>query len=117
VVTLLMPGAALLALAAPLVMLPFGHLYAEHGAEVLRLLLCGSIFRTVIALFSAVSRAQGRGLRLGLVEFSLLILVLGPAVVLAHSHGIQGVAVAWLSANAIICLAVAPSLGRLLRRR
>jgi O-antigen/teichoic acid export membrane protein len=96
----------LLALAAPLVMLPFGHAYAQHGAMVLPLLLCGSIFRVVVALFSTVSRVQGRGLRLGLVEFALLVLVLGSAVPLAHSHGIVGVAAAWLGANAIICLAL-----------
>ena len=47
-------------------MLPFGHVYAEHGAGVLRLLLCAkAFFRAVIALFSAVSRVQGRGLRAG----------------------------------------------------
>lgn len=115
VLTLLMPGAALLAVAAPLVMLPFGHAYAEHGAGVLRLMLCGSLVRVVIALFSAVSRVQGRGLRLGLVELALLVLVLGSAVPLARSNGIDGVAAAWLGANALICLAVAPLLVRFLR--
>ena len=115
VLALLMPAAALLALAAPLVMLPFGHVYAQHGTGVLRLLLCASLFRAVIALFSAVARAQGRGLRLALVELALLVLVLGPAVLLARSHGIEGVAAAWLGANAIICLAVVPLLTRFLR--
>ena len=115
VLTLLMPAAALLALAAPLVMLPFGPTYAEHGAVALRLLLCGSVFRAVIALFSAVSRAQGRGGRLALVELALLVLVLGAAIPLAHSHGIDGVAAAWLGANALICLAVSPLLVRFLR--
>jgi O-antigen/teichoic acid export membrane protein len=115
VLTLLMPAAALLALAAPLVMLPFGPTYAEHGAVALRLLLCGSVFRAVIALFSAVSRAQGRGGRLALVELALLVLVLGAAIPLAHSHGIEGVAAAWLGANALICLAVSPLLVRFLR--
>jgi len=115
VLALLMPAAALLALAAPLVMLPFGHVYAQHGAGALRLLLCASLFRAVIALFSAVSRVQGRGLRLGLVELALLVLVLGPAVPLARSHGIEGVAAVWLGANAIICLAVVPLLIRFLR--
>jgi O-antigen/teichoic acid export membrane protein len=117
VLTLLVPAAALLALAAPLVMLPFGDAYAQHGAGVLRLLLCASLLRVAIALFSAVSRVQGRGLRLGLVEFALLGLVLGSAVPLARSHGIDGVAVAWLGANAIICLAVVPLLIRFLRER
>lgn len=117
VLTLLMPTAALLALAAPLVMLPFGRLYAEHGAGALRLLLCGSVFRAVTALFSAVSRAQGRGVRLGLVELALLVLVLGSAFPLAHSYGIEGVAAAWLMANAIICLTVVPLLIRFLRQQ
>jgi O-antigen/teichoic acid export membrane protein len=115
VLALLMPAAALLALAAPLVMLPFGRVYAEHGATALRLLLCGSVFRAVTALFSAVSRAQGRGVRLGIVELALLVLVLGSAVPLAHSHGIDGVAAAWLGANALICLAVVPLLVKFLR--
>jgi O-antigen/teichoic acid export membrane protein len=115
VLTLLIPGAALLALAAPLVMLLFGHVYAEHGAEVLRLLLCASLFRVVVALFSAVSRAQGRGLRLGLVELALLVLVLGLAVPLVRSHGIDGVAAAWLGANAGVCLVVGTLLVRFLR--
>jgi O-antigen/teichoic acid export membrane protein len=117
VLALLMPAAALLALAAPLVMLPFGHAYAQHGAGVLRLLLCASIFRAVIALFSAVARVQGRGLRLASVELALLVLVLGPAVLLARSHGIEGVGAAWLGANVIICLAVLPLLIRFLRAR
>jgi O-antigen/teichoic acid export membrane protein len=115
VLALLMPAAALLALAAPLVMLPFGHVYAEHGVGVLRLLLCASLFRAVIALFSAVSRVQGRGLRLALVELALVVLVLGPAIPLAHAHGIEGVGAAWLGANMVICLAVVPLLIRFLR--
>jgi O-antigen/teichoic acid export membrane protein len=115
VLALLMPAAALLALAAPLVMLPFGHLYAEHGAGALRLLLCGSVFRAVTALFSAVSRVQGRGMRLAIVELVLLVLVLGAAIPLAHTDGIEGVAAAWLGANAIICFAVAPMLVKFLR--
>jgi O-antigen/teichoic acid export membrane protein len=111
----LIPAAALLAVGAPLVMAPFGAAYAEHGAGVLRLLLCASLFRVVIALFSAVARAQGRGLRLASIEFALLILVVGPAVVLARAHGIDGVGIAWLAANATICVAVLPALSRLLR--
>ncbi|HTA98326.1 MAG TPA: hypothetical protein VK730_11885 [Solirubrobacteraceae bacterium] len=117
VLTLLIPTAALLALAAPLIMLPFGRVYAEHGGGTLRLLLCGSVFRAVTALFSAVSRAQGRGVRLGLVELALLVLVLGSALPLAHSYGIEGVAAAWLMANAIICITVVPLLIRFLRHR
>jgi O-antigen/teichoic acid export membrane protein len=116
VVALLIPAAAVLALAAPVVMLPFGHAYAQHGAGVLRLLMCASLLRIVIALFSALSRAHGRGLRLAVAELALLLIVLGAAVPLAHSHGIDGVAAAWLGANAVICAAVLPLISRTVRR-
>jgi O-antigen/teichoic acid export membrane protein len=115
VLTLLAPAAIILALAAPLVMLPFGRAYAQQGSGVLRLLLCASLLRIVIALFSAVSRAQQRGLRLALVEFALLGLVLGGSITLTRSHGIEGTAAAWLAANAIIAAVVAPLLVRFLR--
>lgn len=114
VLALLVLAAVLLAAAAPLVLLPFGHVYAQHGATVLRLLLFASIFRTVIALFLAVARVQGRGSRIALVELALLVLILGPAIPLAHSHGIKGVAFAWLGANFVICLAIIPALLRFL---
>jgi O-antigen/teichoic acid export membrane protein len=105
---LVWPAAAVLIVAAPVVMLPFGQAYADRGASVLRLLLCASLFRIVVALFSATSRIQARGLRLGLAEAALLLLVLGGAVVFAHTDGIEGVAVAWLAANALIAAMVGP---------
>jgi O-antigen/teichoic acid export membrane protein len=109
-------AALLLAAAAPLVLLPFGQVYAQHGATVLRLLLFASIFRTVIALFLAVARVQSRGSRIALVELALLVLILGPAIPLAHSHGIEGVALTWLGANVLVCLAVIWPLLRFLRK-
>jgi O-antigen/teichoic acid export membrane protein len=114
VLVLLVLAAVLLAAAAPLVLLPFGHVYAQHGATVLRLLLFASIFRTVIALFLAIARVQGHGSRIAFVELALLVVILGPAVPLAHSHGIKGVAIAWLGANVVICLAVVSPLLRFL---
>ncbi|HSS05094.1 MAG TPA: hypothetical protein VLK89_07920 [Solirubrobacterales bacterium] len=115
VLILLLPIGLLLIVAAPLVLLPFGHAYTEHGTAVLRLLLGASLLRPGIALFSAISRVQGHGLRLGAVEFALLTLALGLAVPFAHSNGINGVAVAWLGANMLIALAVFPWLVRFLR--
>lgn len=116
VLALIVPAGVALIVAAPLVLLPFGRAYEEQGTTVLRLLLCASLLRPGIALFSAVSRIGGHGLRLALVEAALLALVLGPAIPLAHSHGIEGVAAAWLGANVIIFLAVIPWLVRFLRK-
>jgi O-antigen/teichoic acid export membrane protein len=116
VLSLVAPITVVLALAAPLVLLPFGHSYAEHGAGVLRLLLCASLLRVVLALFSALCRIDAHGVRLTLVELALLLLALGGAIPLAHSHGIDGVALAWLGANAIVAFAVVPLLLAELRR-
>jgi O-antigen/teichoic acid export membrane protein len=108
VLTLLLPAAAALIVAAPVVLMPFGADYAKHGATVLRLLVCASLFRAGIALFAAISRVQGRALRLAAIELALLALVIAPGALLAHSAGITGVAIAWLAANALIFAVLTP---------
>jgi O-antigen/teichoic acid export membrane protein len=115
VLALLLPLGLLLIVLAPLVLLPFGHAYSEHGSTVLRLLLCASLLRAGIALFSAISRIGGHGRRLAAVEFALLVLALGLAIPLAHADGIDGVAMAWLTANAVVSLGVLPWLWRFVR--
>jgi O-antigen/teichoic acid export membrane protein len=116
VLVLLVPAAALLAVAAPIVLLPFGHAYEQHGATVLRLLLCASVFRILTALFSALSRIHALGVRLALIELLLCALALGGALALAPSRGIVGVAEAWLLANVVVAAAVAPLVLADLRR-
>ena len=115
ILALLVPVGVALIVLSPLVLLPFGREYAENGTAVLRLLLCASLLRAGIALFSAISRIGGRGRRLAAVEFTLLVLALGLAIPLAHAHGIEGVASAWLAANAVVFCAVLPFLWRLIR--
>lgn len=115
VLALLLPTGLLLILLAPLVLLPFGHDYAENGATVLRLLLCASLLRVGIALFSALSRIGGHGWRLAAAELALFLLALGLAIPMAHSNGIEGVALSWLIANALVFLAVLPFLWRSVR--
>jgi O-antigen/teichoic acid export membrane protein len=115
VFALLLPVGLVLIAAAPLILLPFGHAYQEEGTTVLRVLLCASLLRPGIALFSAVSRVRGQGTRLALLELALLTLILGAAVPLAHSHGIDGVAVAWTAANGLVVLALIPWLVRFMR--
>lgn len=115
VLALLLPIGLVLIAFAPLVLLPFGRAYSEHGSTVLRLLLAASLLRAAIALFSAISRIRGQGLRLAAIEFALLVVALGLAVPLAHADGITGVAVAWLSANALVFLAIFPALWRFFR--
>lgn len=51
VLALLLPVGLLLIALAPLILLPFGRAYSEHGSAVLRLLLGASLLRAGIALF------------------------------------------------------------------
>jgi hypothetical protein len=113
----LLPSAAVLALAAPLVMLPFGAAYADHAAGALRLLALASLLRVPLALYSALMRVGARALPLAAAEAALLALTLGIALALPGSWGVEAIAAAWLVANAVVCAAVAPRLIALIRGR
>ncbi|HXD55933.1 MAG TPA: hypothetical protein VN618_14350 [Solirubrobacteraceae bacterium] len=110
----LIPAAAALALGAPALLTAFGASYARHGTGALRLLLAASVARIVLALFTAVARAKKQGARLALLNGATLVL-LAAAFPVARSHGITGIAAAWLAANAVVCLPVVWQLGGLLR--
>jgi O-antigen/teichoic acid export membrane protein len=112
----LVPGTLVLIAAAPLLLRIFGADYAEHGATALRLLLGGSLLRLGLALFAALCRVHGEARKIALVELALLVLALGGAIPLAHSHGIDGVAFAWFGANLLALICIAPALRAELRR-
>lgn len=102
----LLAGVAVLVVAAPIVLLPFGSDYAREGAGVLRILALACIPRALVFLAGAVWRLQGHGRLLLAVEAIMLILLLGPVVPLADAIGLTGVALAWLgSASAAGLLA------------
>jgi O-antigen/teichoic acid export membrane protein len=113
----LLPGAVVLAIAAPLVMLPFGAAYADHAAGALRLLALASLLRVPLALYSALMRVGARALPLAAAELALLAVTLGVALTLPRSWGVEGIAWAWLAANAIICVVIAPRLIALVQGR
>jgi O-antigen/teichoic acid export membrane protein len=113
----LIPGAVVLALAAPLILLPFGPDYVREGTPVLRLLAIASLFRGVITFYEAVARVRGTGRSILACELALMTLLLAGTAVLAHPLGLRGVGLAWLGASALVAAAVMPSLARLLRPR
>jgi O-antigen/teichoic acid export membrane protein len=112
---LLVPGTVLMVAAAPLVLLPFGPDYIREGSPVLRILACGCLFRAISVLYMAIARLQGRGTRILAVEAAQMLLLLGGAAALARPLGLEGVAISWLGATAVVALAVLPSLVRFLR--
>jgi O-antigen/teichoic acid export membrane protein len=111
----LVPGTALLVAAAPLLLVPFGADYVRESSSVLRILACGCLFRAISVLYMALARLQGRGSRILAVEAVQMVLLLGGAAVLATPLGLEGIAVSWLGATAVVALAVLPSLIRFFR--
>jgi O-antigen/teichoic acid export membrane protein len=101
--------------AAPLILLPFGGDYVRESTPVLRILACGCLFRGISMLYIAIARLEGKGSRILAVEAIQTALLLGGAAALATPWGLEGVALAWLGATAIVALCVLPSLVRFLR--
>lgn len=105
-----LPGVALLILAAPVLLLPFGASYAEHGAGALRLLAAASIFRMTVSLAVAVARVKGAGGRILSAYLTVTVLLVPLMLILCPGLGIEGAGLAWLGANAVAAAVVAPSL-------
>lgn len=112
---ILLIGSVVLAAAAPLILLPFGEDYVRESTPVLRILAVGCLFRGISTLYMAVSRLEGRGGRILAVEAVQMALMLAGAAALAHPLGLEGVALSWLGATAIVATAILPSLARSLR--
>jgi O-antigen/teichoic acid export membrane protein len=109
------PGTALLIAAAPIILLPFGPDYADEGTPVLRILAIGGLFRAASFLYIAIARLNGRGFRILAMDTVQAVLLFVGAAILATPLGLEGVALAWLGAMAIVDLAVLPSLVRFFR--
>jgi O-antigen/teichoic acid export membrane protein len=110
---LVLPGILVMVLAAPLLLLPFGSNYSAHGAATMRVLALASVFRIAISLFTALARVRGRGGAI-LGAYGAVVALLVPlSLALYRPLGIEGVALAWLIANACVALVLAPSLLRL----
>jgi O-antigen/teichoic acid export membrane protein len=103
--------------AASLILAPFGPEYVSAGAPVLRLLACASAFRSVGAVYVAICRVEGRAGRILAMQACVFVLVTGGTLLLGRRHGIDGVALAWLIANAIVGCVVLPSVWRTARTR
>jgi hypothetical protein len=111
----LIVGVAVLIAGASLFLLPFGANYVHGGASVLRLLACASAFRAIIALYVVRARIEGSTMRILAIQASTFTLVVASSVVLGQARGIQGIAMAWLIANAVIGCVAAPRVLQTLR--
>jgi O-antigen/teichoic acid export membrane protein len=98
---LLIAGIVVGEIAAPLLIGLFGHNY-HAAAEVLRILLIGSLGRYVVMLTSSVARVEHRYLALNVIQIALALMVFaGALVATGNGYGIVGVAGAWAVAHLI----------------
>jgi O-antigen/teichoic acid export membrane protein len=104
VARVVVPGALVLALAAPYILGVFGSEYASQGTPVLRLLALAAIPNIVQTLFVSVARVQRR---VGAVALTLGVFcagVLGLSYVLLPRLGIVGVGLAWLAVETALAV-------------
>jgi O-antigen/teichoic acid export membrane protein len=107
--TLLVPAMVLLAVAAPLVLRPFGAAYAENAAALLRLLILGSVPQTLVIVYLGTERARGHAGHILAVQcLSLGIMVV--ALNFLMNRGLEGVGMAWVITWAVTAITVLPRL-------
>ena len=96
----LLAGICVLGLvAAPLIMRVYGGPYAAHGVLALQILLAASVPRALVTFAVAEARAHRRIGVIVALRAQNAVLVLGLSVLLAPALGVEGMAVAWLSAQ------------------
>ena len=114
-VFLLGPVVAVLIVAAPLILKPFGPGYVRESTSALRIMACACLFYAAIALYQAIARLRGQGSRILLVEAAKAPILLAGVVVLGSLLGIDGVGLAWVGCVAVVALTILPSLLQFLR--
>jgi O-antigen/teichoic acid export membrane protein len=116
---ILVPGVALAVLAAPLIMSMFGPGYTGEAATVLRLLSLAALPNALTTVVIAVAHVRQRMSTVVLLQAVMSALTLGLSWVLVGSHGVVGVAWAWLVAQlvtAVLAVAVAVATEAPMRR-
>jgi O-antigen/teichoic acid export membrane protein len=112
---LFVPVVAVIVVAAPLLLTPFGPAYVAHGAAPLRLLAAASLLRALTSIYLGVARLQTSGMRILWAQGTLSVVSLALALVLVGPLGTSGVALGWLVANVLVAGAAAPTVWRLVR--
>jgi O-antigen/teichoic acid export membrane protein len=111
---ILLPCAALLAVAAPWGLRLFGSAYAEYGAPVLRLLAIATVPRAATELYLGALRAQSRTTLVAVIQAARAVLMLGLTVVLIGKIGTVGAGAAVAVTQAVIAVSIAYGLWRVL---
>lgn len=95
----LLPAALVGVLLAPWIMGVFGSEYAREASDAFRVLCASIVFVAPAYLYLSLLRARDRPLVLTLFPFVMMVVLFALAPIMAVSHGLTGVALAWLLAN------------------
>jgi len=106
------PGVIVLAVAAPLVLRPFGADYVDEGSTLLRLLLVGTVPQAVVCLYLAVERVRARVSRVLVVEALSVVATIVGAVAGMRWFGLAGVGIAFLVCQSALAILVLPRLAQ-----
>jgi O-antigen/teichoic acid export membrane protein len=109
---LVVPAAALAALAAPVVLLVFGSAYADAGTTLLRLLALGAIPNVIVALGIGVARIEHRGWIVVAVQGTQFAIVVGASALLLPSMGIAAIGLTWTSCQFLLAAVLLASILR-----
>lgn len=111
---ILLPCAALMAVAAPWGLRLFGPAYAQYGAPVLRLLAIATVPRAATELYLGALRAQSRTTLVAIIQAARAVLMLGLTVVLTGKVGTVGAGFAVATTQGVIAVSIAFGLWRVL---
>ena len=103
---LVMPLAAVVALAAPWILGAFGSAYATEGRTLLVLLALSAVPNVLQTLGLTVARVQHRGRLVLVIQAAQCVVAIGLSALLLPDHGIEGVGAAWLVSQAVVAIGV-----------
>ncbi len=112
---LLLPAVIAIELGAPYFTHALGHGYADGSTTLLRLLALGSLARLLNIVYMAAMRVERRVGRVVATQAALSAIVLSLTFALSPSIGVDGIGVAWLTAQVAVAVALTPWLRQTLR--
>ena len=115
IILLLIPAIVIMVVFGDKFLLLFGRQYSAEGSQLLRLLVPAALPASINLLYLGVARVEKRLKNVLLVTAAVALGTLIPSYLLLPHLNILGVGVAWLAAQTMVALVVAPRLMKRLR--
>lgn len=106
--TLVIPLAAFLFLAAPYLLRLFGQQYEDHATTLLRLLVISSLPKVVISFHGALARLKHKTYRNAIFTSIQAVMLIGGSIIFMSQFGINGVGYAAIISQTLVALLVLP---------